>query len=645
MNIRFSQRSPRGVPAVLCLAVCLALPALGCSSTPLPSESTATDSGAISGTAVAYIATQEDGSTETQYFLRVGGNEDDERRLLFVGDPELTTGTSIHVWGAEQGDQIAVDRFEIARAATGQLGTSREALVNGAAYPARTFAFVRVDTSGTGAGVTSLDEATATKRLFGTAAGDASVKQYYLEVSYGRQDITGSVVGPLTYTMTGCDTANLARALRPMVPGTFDHYLWYIGTNNPACAFSGLAQIGSPDSPARDTWYNASSGCVVLVQEPGHNFGMQHSSRITCAGTPLADDPSTCTHDEYGDRYDPMGGGCRHTNVWQKAYQGWFGGCNSVHVNQSGTFNLLPTETPCDGIQVLQIPMPKQRTFTRPAAGGSQAGTDTLTSYYLELRTKVGFDLAMTNAPTVLVHVGGDYRTLAQGGRHTWIMDMNPATTAVDGLGAGASYTDPAGGVTFSVQSLSATGASIQVTTTGTTASTCIDTTSTLVGSGPTGCGVGSGGGPGIGGATGAGGAGTAGSGTIGAGGTGGRAGAGGQGNGGRAGASNGTGGSGASTAGGGPTGTGGGPTGTGGATSTGSGGSASPLGGGTGSPTTPGGSGAATNAASGNNPAQVTGGCSCRVASAPASGGAPALGLVALVLVGALRRRRSALG
>jgi hypothetical protein len=33
--------------------------------------------------------------------------------------------------------------------------------------------------------------------------------------------------------------------------------------------------------------------------------------------------------------FDPMGGACRHMNVWQKEYQQWFGGCNSVKVTST----------------------------------------------------------------------------------------------------------------------------------------------------------------------------------------------------------------------------------------------------------------------------------------------------------------------
>ena len=154
---------------------------------------------------------------------------------------------------------------------------------------------------------------------------------------------------------------------------------------------------GRPTPPRATLGTTAASPCVVVVQEPGHNFGMQHSSSMACGSSTFVDNPDgTCTHSEYGDPFDPMGGGCRHMNVWQKNFEGWFGKCNNVTVNESGTFNLLPTEVACDGIQALQIPMPKARQFTRPAAGGGSAGVDPVTHYYLEYRTSQGFDSGMS---------------------------------------------------------------------------------------------------------------------------------------------------------------------------------------------------------------------------------------------------------
>ena len=210
-------------------------------------------------------------------------------------------------------------------------------LINAPPFPARSIVMAIVHVGGVPTNPLTMD--VAKQKLFGLTAGtQPSIRQYYVEASYGRQDIAGDVAGPFDFPTTTCNTSAMATALRPMIPGTYNHYLWYMEPRIASCGFSGLASGGSPTRPARDTWYNASSGCVVLMQEPGHNFGMRHSSFMKCPGTPFVDAPDgMCTHNEYGDRYDPMGGGCRHMNSYQKTYQGWLDKCNMVDIGASGT--------------------------------------------------------------------------------------------------------------------------------------------------------------------------------------------------------------------------------------------------------------------------------------------------------------------
>ncbi|HVW28117.1 MAG TPA: MYXO-CTERM sorting domain-containing protein [Polyangiaceae bacterium] len=449
----------------------LALPVAVASLAACSSEShTPAVAGAREGIMKVYTATYDDGRNERQFFLKVG---DEETRLVFAEEPDVNPGDSVEVWGKDQDDGLHVTGMRVEDG----VGTTTEALIDATPYKARTFGFVFVDIGG-GVNITKDD---ATKRLFGTNAGDNSVKQYYEEASYDTQDISGDVLGPLSYSMVGCSTSQLAAALKPMLPRTYDHYLWYLGSRNASCGWSGLAEEGTPTKPQNDTWYNASAGCVVLVQEPGHNFGMQHSSSMTCGSVSFVDTPQgTCTHNEYGDKYDPMGGGCNHMNAWQKVLEGWLQGCNITRIKSSGTFTLLPIEAQCDGAQVLQIPMPHVRPFTRSGGGGT-ATNEQLAYYYLELRTARGFDTTIRGTPTVLVHVGEDFRSRAQqlAGRHTWILDMDPSTkTTLEGLTEGKSFTDPLGGLMFTVTSLSADQAQISVTIpNGSGGPTCFDGT------------------------------------------------------------------------------------------------------------------------------------------------------------------------
>jgi hypothetical protein len=360
----------------------------------------------------------------------------------------------------------------------------RQPLIDAEPFPARTFALALVDIGG---GV-NVDPEQARATLFGTDPEQGSIRRYFREVSYGRQDIDGDVFGPFDFAMNGCDSRGMVNAIRPQIPGQFDHYLWYIGSRSQACGWAGLGEVGTPDNPANDTWYNAAFGCVVLVQEPGHNLGGQHSSHLDCGDQIFVDAPNgVCGHEEYGDPFDPLGGGCDHTNAYQKAYQEWLLECNGVRANSTGRFTLFPLEKACNGVQVLQIPMPRSRPFAREGGGGN-ATVESLEYYYLELRTARGFDADMPRLPNVLVHVAENWRDPNLGGRHTWILDMNPQTNAMDGMTLGQAFTDPAGGVRFEIVELSQDKAVVQVDIeNGAGAPTCLDGRPMLV-PGPSTC-------------------------------------------------------------------------------------------------------------------------------------------------------------
>jgi MYXO-CTERM domain-containing protein len=575
--------------------------------------------GSLQGELAVYVADDfERGVQTTKYAIRSASGV--ERWLDFDRDPGIEVGARIKVWGPQVGDRMRVTSVnKLAPASETTSVTSR--LRTGTKYPAKRLAFIILDIGGG----TNITAENALKEIVGPSTNsDPPLRNYYAEASYGTEELDGQVFGPFTYSLGDCNTGGMPTMFRSMVDsmggGTFNHYLWYMGSRTSACSWSGLGEVGRPDRPANDTWYNGSSSCVVMIQEPGHNFGMQHSSSMDCGSESFPDDPSSCTHSEYGDRYDPMGGGCRHMNGWQKTYNGWTQGCNMVRVRASGTFTLLPLELPCDGGQLLQIPMPKTRMFMRSGGGGS-ATNDALTHYYLELRTKRGVDTSLTTS--VHVRVSGDIRGRNDRGLHTWILDMDPATSNFDGLVAGKTFSDPAGGVSFTVTELDENHATVNVTMAANGGGpVCMDGTTAFAAPGPgiDSCspsiampGDGTGG-------TGA--AGT--TGTAGAGGRGGTTG----GAGGRGGT---TGGASGSI---GISGTGGGPTTTGEAGTTGRGGS--PLGS-AGSNAT----GMAGRPGLDPDDRGVTGGCSCEIPGGAPSGGAAVALLLGLVALARGRRRR----
>jgi pilus assembly protein FimV len=81
--------------------------------------------------------------------------------------------------------------------------------------------------------------------------------------------------------------------------------------------------------------------------------------------------------------------------------------------------------------------------------------------------------------PVVMVRLVAPIAQM-RGARMTYIIDTKPTTTALDGLRAGESFMDPAGGVGFTVEAISATSATVKVTLPpelATGGATCLDGT------------------------------------------------------------------------------------------------------------------------------------------------------------------------
>jgi MYXO-CTERM domain-containing protein len=260
--------------------------------------------------------------------------------------------------------------------------------------------------------------------------GDRSTNVYYGENSYGIETMAGKVFGPYQIEEPGgCSPDFITnRAEAAMIdkghdPSQFRQMMFHFPSGL-GCDFAGLASVGSPDNPARNSWYSGSFGCNVRNQELGHNYGMAHSHAYSCPVAPAGLDHAPygdCEHIEYGHPYDPMGNGCGHMNVVQKTYMGWISECNVVTATTSGTFNLLPIELPCNGTQALRF----------PAYDGRY--------YYLEYRNGVGDFMAGSG---VLVNIADEVDVGGFGGPAGYVLDELGGDT--NGyLYEGDSFTDP----------------------------------------------------------------------------------------------------------------------------------------------------------------------------------------------------------
>jgi len=362
------------------------------------------------GEVVTRIWDMNEGSTKITHHVVWGKHKSKGVEIRLADDePVPERGSTVKVWGSSPEDGvIEVDEIEL-------VAPPPEPLIDPELYPPRRIGAILVFWGSPGLG-----NADAEASLFSDA--DAT-SVFYGENSYGKERVVGEVFGPYEIPDPGaCNPQLIAdNAIQAMEdkghdPTQFGQLMYHFpGLGD--CGFGGLANLGAPLFPARDSWYNGSWGCTVRNQELGHNYGMGHSRSYDCQDAMMVDVPFSddCTFEEYGDPYDPMGGGCGHMNVAQKTYMGWIEGCNIVTATADGTFNVSALELPCNGPQAIRFPTHDGRYF------------------WVEYRS-----LGLYNVGDgVLVHVASE---IGNNGPSPYIIDVNPAQGYF--LHAGETYTD-----------------------------------------------------------------------------------------------------------------------------------------------------------------------------------------------------------
>ena len=403
--------------------------------------------GSLQGELAIYMADDLERGVQTkQYAIRSAPGV--ERRVEFDSDPGLQPGARLRVWGVPAaGSRMRVTSLkQLAPRTVTQTITSQ--LKAGMKWPAKRLALIILDIGGG----TNLTVENALKEIVGPSTNtDPPLRNYYAEASYGTEELDGQVFGPFQYSIGDCNTSGMPTMLRAMVDemggGTFNHYLWYHGIRTSACSWSGLARWGGPDRPANDTWYNASASCVVLMQEPGHNFGMQHSSSMNCGTAPLRRRARRHLHPQRIRR--PLRPDGRRLPPHERLAEGVQGLARRLQ-HASGRpaaarsrwcRSSCPATAPGPADPDAQGAPVRALGRRRPARR-----TDMLTHYYLELRTKRRRRrrplIAATRAGAGLERHQGRSRCA---GFHTWILDMDPATSDFDGIGRGEELHGPGG--------------------------------------------------------------------------------------------------------------------------------------------------------------------------------------------------------
>jgi hypothetical protein len=302
--------------------------------------------------------------------------------------------------------------------------------------------------------------------VFGTA------NDFFMENSYGQTSLTGDVVGWYTIpdSVTTCNLSQIATDAQnaATAAGTnlslYMRYVYVFPQNN-ACGFAGSSYVGGNPS---QSWINGSLDIHTVDHELGHAFGLWHSHSLDCGTSSTICSSGTVV--EYGDVLDTMGypqTPSPHYNAFQKERLGWlnYGSSPAIQtVTSSGTYTINVYELGGSGPNALKI-----LKSTDPTTGAK-------TWYYLEARQTTGVDAFLNQSfyytqnetMGVLFHIGTD------GNNNTGnLIDMTPATPTSSGwfdpsLVVGQSFTDSSAGVTFSPASVTSSGATVQITVSGT---------------------------------------------------------------------------------------------------------------------------------------------------------------------------------
>jgi M6 family metalloprotease-like protein len=394
------------------------------------------------GTLEVLVEDRDDGS---QMHFSLELDSGDRYALYFVSQPtNLLTDERVRVSGLRIDNAIAIEsgQSDIRRVADATTSSVEATSALSTTFGAQKTVILLVNFSNNPA-----QPYTTAQAKSGTFT---TTSNFDLETSYGQTWLTGDVFGwytiPLTSTV--CDPTSVRSLAQSAATAAgvnlsnYDHYVYAFPGN--ACAWWGLGTIGGNPSHA---WINGSLALEVLGHEMGHNFGLYHAHSLNCGNVVLG---ATCTMTEYGDTVDMMGLIDYHFNAYEKERLGWLNYGTSpplTTVTASGTYTIGPLETMGSESKALKIPR------------------DALSFFYVELRRGLGFDGGLGGNPNisngVIVHLASPSNP-----NSSTLLDMtvehssypsNPALTV------GQNFTDSTSGVSITVNSVSATGASVAV--------------------------------------------------------------------------------------------------------------------------------------------------------------------------------------
>lgn len=295
-----------------------------------------------------------------------------------------------------------------------------------------------------------------------------SLKEYYLEQSYGQITFQTTVFAPVQLgdpTPGSCSNSSIddwaleAEGLTAGLDESQYKHLIYVFPDVPACGWSGIAEVGG-----RHVWINGSFTVPVIAHELGHNLGLAHAGGLACTNlgspAPMGD---TCSIDrthyalpQYADPFDAMGNMpvLRQMNMQHKLALGLLPAAAVVTVGVSGIYQLAPMETLTGSAALLVVPKP---------GGGS---------YFVEYRRPIGvFDMQAGPPVTgILIHTESPDITQYYGDSDTALVDMHPSGTYPStqwqdaAMTVGQIFDDPLRGILIQSITQDPSGATLAIT-------------------------------------------------------------------------------------------------------------------------------------------------------------------------------------
>ena len=222
-----------------------------------------------------------------------------------------------------------------------------------------------------------------------------SVKNYFLETSYGKLNLEAAFQGPVsinTMSVGRCEPVLWDQLARDQLvaanvdPASFHINSFIFSNDGSTCGEGGVADGSTANMFARMHW-NASDLSHGFFHENGHNLGFGHAHSMICQTRDLAD--PGCVFDEYGDFYDIMGRGTRSKSysAMLRKRAGWLPDDDIVWLRTSGTYEITISaiEDPSDVLKAV---------FIQPASSSNP------TVYTISFRTPSGNSDGMLPAPT-----------------------------------------------------------------------------------------------------------------------------------------------------------------------------------------------------------------------------------------------------